>query len=242
VARELEIANNIQQSLLPKQLPPLPGFQLAAGCRSAHQVGGDFYDVLKISDNVALLAVADVMGKGVPAAMFAAILRTMLRAAPELMNQPAALLTRVNKLLFEELSGVDMFITAQLACVDVRERKLTIANAGHCPLFLATPHEPVKTFSPEGIPLGILIDAVFAEETIALPKDASVLIYTDGLTEALNASGARYGQEQLMKWFGQAAARGAGAAQLKVELNETLEQFQSNMVLSDDQTFLIMTG
>ena len=242
VARELEIANNIQQSLLPKQLPPLPGFQLAAGCRSAHQVGGDFYDVLKISDNVALLAVADVMGKGVPAAMFAAILRTMLRAAPELINQPAALLTRVNKLLFEELSGVDMFITAQLACVDVRERKLTIANAGHCPLFLATPNEPVKTFSPEGIPLGILIDAVFAEETIALPKDSRVLIYTDGLTEALNASGARYGQEQLMKWFGEAAVRRLGAAQLKVELNETLEKFQSNMVLSDDQTFLIMTG
>jgi len=183
-----------------------------------------------------------VMGKGVPAAMFAAILRTMLRAAPELMNQPAALLTRVNKLLFEELSGVDMFITAQLACVDVRARKLTIANAGHCPLFLAAPGVPVKTYSPEGIPLGILADTVFAEETIALPVDSRVLIYTDGLTEALNASGARYGQEHLMRWFGEAAARGLGAAQLKVELNETLEKFQSNMVLSDDQTFLIMTG
>ncbi|HEX4341953.1 MAG TPA: SpoIIE family protein phosphatase [Verrucomicrobiae bacterium] len=242
VARELEIANNIQQSLLPKQLPALPGFELAAGCRSAHQVGGDFYDVLKISEDVALLAVADVMGKGVPAAMFAAILRTMLRAAPELMNQPAALLTRVNRLLFEELSGVDMFITAQLACVDVRARKLTIANAGHCPLFLATPGAPVKMFSPDGIPLGILVDTVFAEETIALPADSRVLIYTDGLTEALNATGERYGQDRLMNWWADVAARGLDAVQLKAELNETLEKFQSNMVLSDDQTFLIMTG
>ena len=137
VARDLQIAKNIQRSLLLKTLPQLPGFGLAGYCESARQVGGDFYDVIKLSDNSLLLIIADVMGKGIPAAMFAAILRSLLRALPELTSQPSALLSRVNRLLFDELSDVDMFITAQLVYVDVRERRLITASAGHCPLLLA---------------------------------------------------------------------------------------------------------
>ncbi|MDB6112401.1 MAG: Protein serine/threonine phosphatase, partial [Pedosphaera sp.] len=134
VTHELEIANNIQRSLLLTSLPQDPGFSLDGFCRSAHEVGGDFYDVLKVNDHSLLLVIADVMGKGIPAAMFAAILRTLLRAAPELTHRPGALLERVNHLLFPELSGVDMFITAQLACIDARTRKIVLASAGHCPL------------------------------------------------------------------------------------------------------------
>ena len=170
VSHELEIANSIQRSLLLTSLPQLPGFTLAAFCRSAHEVGGDFYDVLKINDQSLLLVVADVMGKGVPAAMFAAILRTLLRAAPELTHQPAALLGRVNRLLFPELSGVDMFITAQLAFVDARARKIIVASAGHCPLAVATATE-VRTFSPEGMPLGIMPETSFQEEAVDLPEN-----------------------------------------------------------------------
>ena len=243
VAQELDIANNIQQSLLPKQLPPLAGFELAAFCRSAHQVGGDFYDVLRINDQESLLVIADVMGKGVPAAMFAVILRTMLRAAPELLHQPAALLTRVNRLLFEELSGVDMFITAQLAYVNAPARRLVTASAGHCPLLLATvAGDPVKEFSPEGMPLGIMPETVFNEEVVELPPRSRLLLYTDGLPEALSATGERFGQERLVAWF-QAAARSAPSAeQLKLALTDSLERFQANLVLNDDQTYIIMSG
>ena len=123
-------------------------------------MGGDFYDVLKINAHSALLVIADVMGKGIPAALFAAMLRTLIRAAPELTPQPAALLERVNRLLFPELSGMDMFITAQLAYVDAKARRLVVAGAGHCPLAVATP-TGVKTFSPEGMPLGIKQDTGF---------------------------------------------------------------------------------
>ena len=243
VAHELDIANNIQQSLLPKQLTPLPGFQLAAYCRSAHQVGGDFYDVLRINEHEQLLVIADVMGKGVPAAMFAAILRTMLRASPELAHQPAALLTRVNRLLFDELSGVDMFITAQLVYVEARERRLITASAGHCPLLLTTVGgNEVKEYSPEGMPLGILYDTNFAEETLQLPKDCRLLIYTDGLPEALNAAGERFGQERLVKWFQTAVQGGHSADALNRELADSMVQFQANMLLNDDQTYLIMAG
>jgi serine phosphatase RsbU (regulator of sigma subunit)/anti-sigma regulatory factor (Ser/Thr protein kinase) len=241
IRHELEIANQIQQSLLPAALPQLEGFSLAAFCRNAHEVGGDFYDVLKINEHSALLVIADVMGKGIPAALFAAMLRTLIRAAPELTPQPAALLERVNRLLFPELSGVDMFITAQLAYVDAKARKLTVAGAGHCPLVVATT-AGVKTFSPEGMPLGIKQDTVFQAESVELPEKCLVLLYTDGLTDAINAGKEHFGQERLLTWLAQSAAGGGTADQIKERLAGELEKHQSLGALSDDQTFLIMAS
>jgi serine phosphatase RsbU (regulator of sigma subunit)/anti-sigma regulatory factor (Ser/Thr protein kinase) len=238
-ARELEIAGTIQRSLLLKELPQLPKFELAALCRSAHRVGGDFFDILRLSEDTALLVIADVMGKGVLAAMFAAVFRAVLRATPELNREPAALLARVNQLLFDELSNVDMFITAQLAFVDVKARKLIVGSAGHCPLLVAD-SSGVKSLSPEGMPLGILADAVFANETVDLPEHCRVLLYTDGLTEAMNAAGERFGQERLAEWLPQ--ARGRSASELQDELADALARFQTKTSLNDDQTFLIMTG
>ena len=238
---ELEIANQIQQSLLPTALPQLEGFSLAAFCRNAHEVGGDFYDVLKINEHSALLVIADVMGKGIPAALFAAMLRTLIRAAPELINQPAALLGRVNRLLFPELSGVDMFITAQVAYVDAKARKLVVAGAGHCPLMLATA-TGVKTFSPEGMPLGIKQDTAFESDTVDLPEKSLALLYTDGLTDAINAGKEHFGQERLLTWLAQSAVEGGTADQVKARLAGELEKHQSPGTLSDDQTFLILAG
>lgn len=241
IARELEIAGSIQRSLLLKELPELKGFEFAALCRSAHQVGGDFYDVLKLSEDTALLVIADVMGKGVLAAMFAAILRAVLRATPELNREPGTLLARVNELLFDELSNVDMFITAQLAFVDARQRKMIVGSAGHCPLLLANGFG-VNSLSPEGMPLGILPDTIFTSETADLPPNSHVLLYTDGLTEAMSATGERYGQERLTEWFKEAHAQGRPANELQEELASKLAQFQLKTGLNDDQTFLIMAG
>jgi len=237
-ARELEIAGTIQRSLLLKELPTLPGFELAAFCRSADQVGGDFYDVLKLGEHTALFVIADVMGKGVLAAMFAAILRAVLRATPELNREPAALLSRVNRLLFDELSEVDMFITAQLAFVDVKARKLIVGSAGHCPLLIADA-SGVRSLSPEGMPLGILPDTEFVSETVNLPEHCRVLLYTDGATEATNATGERFGQARLMEWLNH--TRGP-AGELQGNLANRLAEFQFKTGLNDDQTFLIITG
>ncbi|MGZ8898979.1 MAG: SpoIIE family protein phosphatase [Limisphaerales bacterium] len=242
VSRELEIAKTIQRSLLPKSIPRLSGYGLAGFCESAHQVGGDFYDVIKINDDALLLIIADVMGKGIPAAMFAAILRSLLRAVPEWMSQPAALLARVNRLLFEELSGVDMFITAQLIYVDSRNRRITAASAGHCPALLSVDAEGnVKSISPEGLPLGILPDTSFSNQTESLPRNSRVLLYTDGLTEARNSAGEFFGQDRLMKWFKSSTNARKGAEELKDDLAAELLAFQSTSTLKDDQTFLIMT-
>jgi serine phosphatase RsbU (regulator of sigma subunit)/anti-sigma regulatory factor (Ser/Thr protein kinase) len=241
VTHELEIAKKIQRSLLLAELPQLPGFSLAGFCRSANAVGGDFYDVLGIDDHSLLLIIADVMGKGVPAAMFAAILRSLLRVSPELANQPAALLTRVNRQLYPELSGVEMFITAQLVFVNARERKIVTASAGHCPLAIADAHG-VKTFSPEGMPLGILPDTAFHDEMADLPAGCRVLLYTDGVSDAFNAKREHFGQQRLMDWLKRATAVPRTAENLKYELARELDTHQQNAVLYDDQTFLIMAG
>jgi serine phosphatase RsbU (regulator of sigma subunit)/anti-sigma regulatory factor (Ser/Thr protein kinase) len=241
VSRELEIAKNIQRSLLPKSLPQIPGFGLAGYCESAQQVGGDFYDVVRFDNDSLLLIVADVMGKGIPAAMFAAILRSLLRAVPEWTDQPAHLLGRVNRLLFKELSGVDMFITAQLVFVNTAQSRMVAASAGHCPMLLAHDKEPsVKVLSPEGLPLGILPETTFGAQVEELSKDSRLLLYTDGLTEARNADGQFFGHDRLVDWFQKSLHHRYSAEDLKRNLAAELNAFQGPAAIQDDQTFLIM--
>jgi serine phosphatase RsbU (regulator of sigma subunit)/anti-sigma regulatory factor (Ser/Thr protein kinase) len=241
VEHELAIASSIQQSLLPRELPQLPGLQLAAYCRSAQQVGGDFYDVLRVSDREVFVVIADVMGKGIPAAMFAAILRSLVRALPELAREPAALMTRINQLLFSELSNVDMFITAQFVFLDHATGRLAVASAGHCPLLLASAGaEVVREIAPTGMPLGVQQDATFVGEVLQLPPQAHLLLYTDGLSEALNPQGERFGPDRLAQRMEIITQRKLSAEAAKASLATALQDFQANLALNDDETFLIM--
>jgi len=243
MSRELEIAKNIQRSLVLKQLPQVHGIDIAAHSENARLVGGDFYDALPVGDSALLLVIADVMGKGVPAAMFAAILRTALRAAPDVLEQPAELLRRANRLLYDELSVVDMFITAQLVLVNAKKRKLTIASAGHCPLLVSTNQSPgFAAISPEGMPLGIQPEGVFQEETIALGESFRLLLYTDGLSDVMNSSGKRYGQENVECWFAATAVRCRTAEEVKTALAEEVKRYRGSSPLNDDQTFLTITN
>lgn len=240
VSRELEIAKSIQRALLPKTLPQPCGFGLAGYCEFARTVGGDFYDVVPVNDHSVLLIIADVMGKGIPAAMFAAILRSVLRAAPELNQQPAALLQRVNRLLYEELSEVEMFITAQLAFVDFEKRELITASAGHCPILLGSSGSELKSISPDGIPLGILPDTNFETCMESLPPQARLLFYTDGLTDARNTSGSFFSEERLLTWFKNTSQASQSAEEMKLSLANSLHEFQGEAAPFDDQTFLIL--
>ena len=237
VSRELEIATNIQKSLLPKSTPDSGEFQFAGLSHSARQVGGDFYDVVYIDDKRLLLVIADVMGKGVPAAMFAAILRSLFRAAPELMGSPAKLMDRVNRLIYEELSAVDMFVTAQLVYLDQERGQLITANAGHCPLLVSCVDGSIREFAPEGMPIGILPDTKFDDEFMDLNEVSKILLYTDGLTEARNSDGDFFQDEKLTSLF--KSIQADNAKQLKLELERQLSLFQGDASLSDDQTFLL---
>ncbi len=241
LAHELDIARNIQKSLLPRSLPQLRHFGVAGYCESANQVGGDFYDVLQLSDNSLLLVVADVMGKGVPAALFAAILHSLVRALPEWTQRPAELLARLNWHMYEELSSVDMFVTAQIALINAKKNQITVASAGHCPVLVAQSNLPrVKRIAPEGMPLGILPTTQFIEEVHELRAPCRVLLHTDGLTEAPDVTASARAQQRLERWIRDSLLRERTAQQLRDELADELRQAQSTMPLKDDQTFLII--
>jgi serine phosphatase RsbU (regulator of sigma subunit)/anti-sigma regulatory factor (Ser/Thr protein kinase) len=240
VAQELEIAKKIQSSLLPATLPHWPGVHLAGRCESAREVGGDFFDIVSLGSRGFLVIVSDVMGKGLPAAMFAMVLRSLLRALSGMGEMPSRMLGRANELLYEELSRVDMFITAQVVHVDVEGGAVTLANAGHCPLLACNPGGEVCALSPEGMPLGVLEGAEFEEEKWVLEPGGRVLVYTDGLTETPRSGGEFFGQERLEDWLRSAVREGADAEVMCRGLVETLRSYQDSTVLLDDQTFVVI--
>ncbi len=239
VAHELDIAHRIQRALLPRQLPPLPGFTLAASWESARQVGGDFYDAITLDEDSLLLVVADVMGKGVPAAMFATIMRSLLRALVGRSRRPGQLLKQLNELLYEELSSVGMFMTVQLVLVDVKRRQLTAASAGHCPVLLACGGQ-VAPLRVTGTPLGVLAHSTYREQSAELGADCAMVLYTDGVTEALNPAGEMFGQERFIEWLTAHLPDAGHADALRVALNAELERFCNGEPLRDDQAFIVL--
>ncbi len=238
--RELEIAAEIQRSLLPAQLPVCPPFALAATCQSALQIGGDFYDVIPAGNRAALLVIADVMGKGVPAALFATVLRSTIRSMSHLFAQPGELLGAVNKTLFPDLSRVDMFITAKVAYLDPQRGGMISANAGHCPMIFWGTGLEKNVATPVGFPLGIEAGTVYRQAVNALPPGAAVLMYTDGLNEGRNAGGEQFGEARLRQSVGEAVARSRDAEGAKNLLLHRLEDFRGAAPLTDDQTFILI--
>ncbi len=238
-AHELDIARRIQRALLPRNLPQVPGFTLAASWESARQVGGDFYDAYRIDANTLLLVVADVMGKGVPAAMFATIMRSLLRALVVRSHRPANLLRRLNELLYDELSSVGMFITAQLVVVDTLRRQIVAANAGHCPVLIVGA-DAIRPLRVAGTPLGVLPDVIYREQTTAFTSPAGLLLYTDGVTEALDPAGNMFGYERLTAALRRQIGSAPNAEALRDALAADLGAFSRGEPLRDDQAFVVL--
>lgn len=238
--RELEIARSIQQASFPRSLPQAGAFTVAGRWQSARQVAGDFYDAIPLGDRSLLLVVADVMGKGVPAAMFATITRALVRALAFQHRRPSDLLRRLNALLYDELSAVDMFITAQVARLDLDTRQLVVANAGHCPAFVVSgAAREVRCVGPTGTPLGIVADPRYDQERTILAEAACLLLHTDGLTESFNAAGEMFGTGRLGDWLRTSTLQARTADELAEELSVTLARFRGETPLRDDQTFLV---
>ena len=241
VTKELQVAAGIQRSLLPKNLPSLPGFTLAAHSQSAHAVGGDFYDAIEVGDEGVLFAIADVMGKGVPAAMFAAMFRSHLRASAELIRTPARMLSWLNHALFADLDGVDMFVTTQLVYFDRKASTLTVASAGHYPAFLCDgAHPEVLEFNGDGPPLGITRNPMFLEHTLRLSEPTRLLMLTDGLVEVRNTDGETMGHEAVCSAFQAAVRAGLSASEIGEKLLQAAARHQKDTPPSDDITFLLL--
>jgi serine phosphatase RsbU (regulator of sigma subunit) len=215
VAREFQIAASIQQSLLPRQMPVLPGWQVEGRCQSASEVGGDYFDVIDHPGRGFLVVIADVMGKGLPAALLATIFRTSVRARPDLAADPGRLLTVINQQLYGDLAELDMFITAQIAWCETATGRLRMASAGQgdaLRLIAGAGSQPAQPLRCRGgMPVGILPETAYITEDFAIGVGDLVIFLTDGLYEIEGTDGRMLGLDGLAAlmphhWSGDPAA------------------------------------
>jgi sigma-B regulation protein RsbU (phosphoserine phosphatase) len=238
MARELDIAAEIQKSLLPDRCPPIPNLDLAAASLPAREVGGDFYDFIPLSGETWGLAIADVSGKGVPAAIFMALSRTLIRATASGPISPALGLRHANDLILAD-SRSCMFVTLFYAVLNGVEKTLRYVNAGHNPPLLLKPGEAdVVLLRAEGIALGVLENIQLKEAEIRLDPGDVIALYTDGVTEAINAQGEQFGQERLARTV--AENRGLAAGEILARLKAAVTAFAGDQPQFDDITLMIL--
>ena len=234
---EVQLARQIQQTFIPQSLPAYPGWQLAARWRTARQVGGDFYDVIELPNKKLGLFIADVADKGMPAALFMALTRTLVRAAVIETDSPAQALRRVNDLLLPD-THQGMFVTAVYGVLDMERAEFTYVNAGHNPPFWVRPNGIPEKLTRTAIALGVLEQPNMKERTISLAQGETLFLYTDGLTEAFSFDGDLFGDTRLMDSLKSAQAQTAGEVIVAVENH--LNEFIGSMPLGDDLTMLVI--
>jgi len=236
---ELEMARVVQAGLLPSVLPDIPGFSLAADWRSAREVAGDFYDIFALPDGLWGIVIADVSDKGAPAALYMAMVRSLIRATSEHTPSPAAVLVRVNQVLCSQ-SSADMFVTVFYAVLDPLARTLTYANAGHNPPIIRRASGPggIEHLPFGGLLIGMLDEVSLADTTLGLEPGDALVAYTDGLTDAENSEHQDYGLTHLDAAI---AAAPATAPALLAHVLADQAAFTGNAPLPDDITLFVVT-
>ena len=247
--RELELAREIQTSFLPRSLPQPEGWQLSAFWKSAREVGGDFYDLFPLpaptpSDPRRAssgprwgVVIADVADKGVPAALYMALCRTLMRAVAISRIDPAETLARVNALLFSD-SQAELFVTLVYAVWEPASGRLQYANAGHNPpLFLPAEGQP-RWLTDHGVALGVIEDATYATSELQVDPGDTLALYTDGVIDAHNPALEEFGVPRFTRTVTDAAPAGAEAVTRAVEA--ALEEHVGAREPFDDVTLLVL--
>lgn len=202
IEQELRVARLIQQTLLPKDVPHISGYEVTAYYQPARAVGGDFYDFISYPDGRLGFVIGDVTDKGVPAALVMATTRSLLRSAAERFDSPGAVLKRTNELLVEDIPP-KMFVTCLYAILDPATGHLVYANAGHDMPYRRTSHGVVE-MRARGMPLGLLADMHYEEKEVTLKPGECLLLYSDGLVEAHSPQREMFGFPRLQSLIGEA--------------------------------------
>ena len=234
--QEMHIAKQIQQTLLPNEFPELEGYEIASYYAAAKEVGGDFFDFVEVDSDTLGIAVADVSGKGVPGAFVMTMIRTALRSEARGVKDAAEVLAKVNDFVVSDMKK-GMFVTLLYVIIDSKKRRLNFASAGHNPMILHRPSRN-KTYylNPRGFPIGIslpdksLFRKSIKSDTIALAEDDIVLVYTDGVTEAMNPKRRLFGEERFLKLIRESGSKSAEefVEVLKKEMNIFTEGSEQN--------------
>ena len=241
IEQELRVARLIQQTLLPKEVPDLEGYKLAAYYQPAREVGGDFYDFLKLDDEHLGLVVGDVTDKGVPAAIVMATTRTMLRASAQRLDSPGEVLKRVNDVIVRDIPP-NMFITCLYAILNLNSGLLRYANAGHDLPYRRRSSSSTEAGGAEelratGMPLGLLPGMSYEEKEIVLDRGDSVLFYSDGLVEAHDPERKMFGFPRLQGLVG---AHPGGATMVDFLLEELARFVGDSWEQEDDITLVTL--
>lgn len=238
VQEELESARDMQQAILPQHFPDTPDFSMQACMQPARELGGDFYDCFALSGGRWGFLVADVAGKGVGAAFFMAVSRTVLQDLAQDGLGPEEVLARANELLSGR-NPMELFVTACYCIYDPRDGSLVYASAGHpAPLLRSAQGEVLALDCPRDVALGVLPGMSYSPRQTRLQAGDTLLLYTDGITEAFDAAGRAYGEDRLFAWL--RASREPQAADKLASLVRDVADFVGGAEPSDDLTALLL--
>ena len=239
VHEELNLARSVQLAILPQQFPNEPSWAAHACMHPARELGGDFYDCFALPDGRHGVLVADVSGKGVGAAFFMAVSRTVLLDSALSVRTPAQVLALANDLLCAR-NPMDLFVTACYGLFDPQDGSFEYASAGHHPPLVRRHNGVVETLpTTKDMALGVLNDMQYSEHSTRLHPGDTLLMYTDGVTEAFSPQEIAYGEERLVSWFANSQAQGM-AASLVDDLVSDVARFVDGAEASDDLTCLIL--
>ena len=230
------MAREIQQTFLPDSMPELTGWEIDARWITAREVGGDFYDIIPQDDNRLGLVIADVADKGMPAALYMTVTRTLIRAVTHGRTSPADVLQRVNNLLAMDAQN-GMFITVFYAILDLKSGTLIFANAGHNkPIFVKNNSGQTEMLPKGGIALAVLEDIELQDYTLHLEEGDSLLCYTDGVTEAFSPDEEMFGENHLETLL--ASLQGQTIHDTLNAVVKAVTDFRGEREISDDVTLL----
>ena len=250
VDREISSGAEIQSRLLPDFCPKIFGVELAAHCRPALQLGGDYYDFMSIKPNIEekrrqkgrwALVIGDVMGKGIPAGLLMTMLRGMLRAEVLTGLPPDRILHDLNQLAIYDLDQSHRFITLFYSDFDPRTKKLRYANAAHNPpLLWQNADQKIKKLDADGFVIGLQKDAEYQCGEVKLSSSDLILYYTDGITEASNSNGERFGEKNLINTFSKLCKKSLNSQQILDEIFKTLDKFAGKKRDLDDDASIVI--
>jgi len=237
---DLEIARDIQRVLLPAEPPSVNGFEISGINVPARQVSGDYFDYIKVDEERLGVAIADVSGKGVPASLIMAICRSVLRSQAAQNPSPADVLRKVNRQLYPDIKE-DMFISMAYLILDHARNGVTLARAGHdAPLLYKRASQTVTPLKPPGMVVGIdsgnVFDRITGDFPVPLERDDCLVLYTDGVTEALDTDGNEFGVERTVQSVRASADNGAQA--IVARLIDDLRNFVGSHPQNDDITLI----
>lgn len=239
VIRDMEIARQIQLSLLPENVPELFGVEIAGRCISAAHVGGDYYDFFRRDSDTLDILIADVSGHSVGAALIMAEVRTLLRAQVNSAHSASSILNTLNSQLYDDMTRAELFITMFYAKYNSTTGRLTYSNAGHNrPIIRRAGEVNCIELDTEGLIIGVKPSVVFEERSIELVSGDVLLFYTDGLTEACNPKGEMFGNERVSTYLG--GLRYLSARDIIDALYNEIFEFTGSRILQDDVSIVVL--